>query len=156
MVMVVDSTTWKVKWHQLGPWIGQHDPDFRPNGRISIVNNNNDGTESGDILGGSTIVEVDPVKGDLSVTYGDRPGEHWYTRFQGQHQYFPETGTMLITEARAGRVFEVDANRNVVWEFINRYDDKDIADINGAVRYRDDYFTVKDWSCAAPGGGTQH
>jgi hypothetical protein len=40
LVIVVDPSTNKVKWHQTGPWLRQHDPEFRSDGRISIFNNN--------------------------------------------------------------------------------------------------------------------
>jgi hypothetical protein len=35
----------------------------------------------------------------------------------------------------------------VVWEYLNRYDADDVAEIGEARRYSADYFHVKDWSC---------
>jgi len=146
LLMVVDPRTHKVKWHQSGPWIKQHDPDFLPDGRISVFNNNNDTTDTGAVLGGSTILDVDPAGGLTSVRYGGRPTQAFYTRFRGKHQRL-DNGNILITESLAGRAFEVDSMGNVVWEFINRYDETDVAIIGGAARYPEDFFQVKDWSC---------
>ena len=146
MLMVVDPRTHKVKWHQTGPWIKQHDPDFLPNGKISVFNNNDDGTDDGSVLGGDTIVEVDSLSGLTSVRYGGQPTQEMYTRFRGKHQRL-DNGHILITESLAGRVFEVDSMGNVVWEFINRYDENAIGIVGGATRYEEDSFQVKDWSC---------
>ena len=144
MVMVVDPTATKVEWYQIGPWINQHDPDFLPNGRISVFNNNDDGSETGTILGGSSIMEVDPTTRQTTVRYG-APSHRWFTNIMGKHQHIGEN--VLIAESRAGRVIEVDKAGNVVWEFINRVDDKTVNTVTEAIRYRPGYFTVSDWSC---------
>jgi hypothetical protein len=148
LLMVVDPSSKRVKWHQTGPWIGQHDPDFQPTGRISVFNNNTDGTPAGDILGGSQIVEVDPSTGRTEVVYGDLPGEHWSSMRRGKHQYLPN-GNILVTDSESGRVFEVNRKRERVWEFVNRYDQQYVAVVRGATRYPEGYFTVTDWTCGA-------
>ena len=40
MVLVLDPDDMTIKWRRQGPWIHQHDPDFRSDGRISVFNNN--------------------------------------------------------------------------------------------------------------------
>jgi Arylsulfotransferase (ASST) len=145
LLLVFDPHTETVKWRQTGPWIAQHDPDFQPTGRISVFNNNDDGTDTGRILGGSTIMEVDPSTGRTTTRYGGTPSA-MYSYRRGDHQYL-DNGNILIDESEAGRVFEVNRNGDVVWEFINRYDDTRVGVIMGARRYRDDYFTVRDWTC---------
>lgn len=146
LVMVVDPRTHKVKWYQTGPWLKQHDPDFRPNGTISVFNNRSDGTETGSILGGSNIMEVDPRSGSTRVRYGNKPNQKLFTKFRGKHQWL-DKGHLLITEAHAGRVFEIDAQGRTVWEYVDRYDEENVAIIAGAIRYPERYFTVKDWRC---------
>ena len=146
LVMVVDPNTHKVKWHETGPWMDQHDPDFEANGKISVFSNNNDVTDSGSILGGSTVIEIDPVTRESSVLYGRRPGEQFFTKYRGQHQHLLN-GNMLISESMSGRAFEVTRDGTLVWQVINRYDETDIASMNDAIRYPEDYFTVTDWSC---------
>ena len=146
LVLVLDPETEVVKWHQTGPWLKQHDPDFLPSGKISVVNNNDDGTDEGSILGGSRILEVDPATGDTADRYGSMPGQKWYTFRRGKHQYLPN-GNVLITDSESGRVIEVNKQGEIVWEFINRFDDQYVAILSGAIRYEEDYFKVKDWSC---------
>lgn len=146
LLMVVDSATERVKWHQTGPWIAQHDPDFQPNGTISVFSNNDDRTETGAILGGSTIMEVDPATGRTSIRYGGKPGQTMFSARRGEHQFL-EQGHILITESEAGRVFELNGEGDVVWEFVNRYDDARVAVVMDATRYRENYFTVREWAC---------
>ena len=145
-IMVFSPETERVKWHQTGPWIAQHDPDFQQDGRITVFNNNNDGTLTGSALGGSTVIEVDPVTGNSKTLYGGSPGQRMYSNIRGKHQKLAN-GNLLITEAEAGRLLEVDGNGEIVWEYVNRYDDKDVAIVFGATRYPEDYFTVTDWRC---------
>jgi hypothetical protein len=145
-IMVVDPKTQRVKWHQTGPWIAQHDPDFQQDGHIIVFSNNDDGTPAGAALGGSTIIEVDPQTGKTQTLYGGSPAQRMYTGIRGKHQRLAN-GDLLITESEAGRVFEIDGAGEIVWEYINRYDDEKVAIVFGATRYPEDYFTVTDWSC---------
>jgi hypothetical protein len=146
MIMVIDPVTKKVKWHQTGPWLKQHDPDFQPTGRISVYNNNDDGTETGSILGGSQIMEINPATGETSLRYGGIPEQQWYSFRRGKHQYL-SNGNVLIADSESGRVIEVTPSGEIVWEYVNRYDDKFVAVVRGASRYSDSYFNVKDWKC---------
>lgn len=146
LLMVIDPNTERVKWHQTGPWMAQHDPDFQANGTISVFSNNDDRTETGALLGGSRIMEVDPSTGRTRVRYGGTPQQKMFSSRRGDHQYL-DHGHVLIDESESGRVFEVNQQNDIVWEFINRYDDARVGIVMGATRYRDDYFTVRDWSC---------
>jgi hypothetical protein len=145
-LMVFDPVTERAKWHQTGPWIAQHDPDFQQNGRITVFSNNNDGTLAGSSLGGSTVIEVDPVTGNAKTLYGGSPGQRMYSNIRGKHQKLAN-GNLLITESESGRLLEVDGKGEIVWEYVNRYDDKDVALIFEGTRYSEDYFTVADWQC---------
>lgn len=148
LVLVFDPDTLVVKWFQKGPFLSQHDPDFMPGGKISVFSNNDDGTATGHLLGGSTIVEVEPDTQSAAVFYGGVPGQHFFTSRAGEHQRIGAGGeNALITEARSGRVFEVSPDGEVVWEYINRYDEDSVLILNGARRYAEEYFTVSDWSC---------
>jgi hypothetical protein len=146
LVMVVDPATLKVKWHQTGPWLKQHDPDFEPNGTISVFSNNSDGTKDGSILKGSTIIDIDPVSGNSVVRYGGTPDQTLFTASRGKHQRL-ENGNELITETHAGRVIEATPRGEIVWEFINRYDEQTVAIVSDAIRFPESYFTVSDWKC---------
>jgi hypothetical protein len=48
----------------------------------------------------------------------------------------------------AGRIFEVDANGEIVWEHVTQFDDTYAGLIESAIRYDEDYFSIKDWSCS--------
>jgi hypothetical protein len=146
LLMIVDPRTHKVKWHQTGPWLKQHDPDFQPNGRIILFNNNSDGSPAGVIRGGSNILQIDPSTNEVEVIFGTGQTQHFYTEIRGQHQVL-QNGNLLITESGAGRAFEVDRAGEVVWEFVNRFDEEWVAMLAIANRYAEDYFTVRDWTC---------
>ena len=149
MIIVMDPVTRKVKWHQTGPWLKQHDPDFQAHGRISVFDNNDDGTPTGSILGGSHIMEVDPATGKTSIRYGGTPEQHWFSHRRGKHQYLAN-GNVLIADSETGRIIEVTPKGDIVWEYVNRYDDQSVAVVRGATRYPENYFTVKDWKCPVP------
>ena len=95
----------------------------------------------------SNIIELDPATGEHSVVYGNRPEQELLSIIRGKLE-LTEQGGWLITEHEAGRAIEVDRNGRVIWEYINRYDDEDVAEITEARLYAADYFEVDDWSCA--------
>ena len=146
MILVTDAKMERIKWHRVGPWIRQHDPDWGTDGRISVFDNHPDGTADGSRHGGSRIIAVDPATGATQTLYGGRKDQHFFSNQRGLHQMLGD-GAMLITEANAGRAFQVDRGGRIVWEYVNRYDAKDAAWLNGVESYPQSYFTVKDWSC---------
>ena len=146
LIMVVDPMTRKVKWYRAGPWLDQHDPDFLPNGKISVFSNNNDRTETGSKLGGSTIVDVDPANGETRVRYGGVPNQGMFTDKRGKHQNL-DNGNTLIVESDGGRIIEINWAGDIVWKFMNRYDHDNVALVVDAIRYPPDYFKVGDWAC---------
>lgn len=136
-IAVIDSVTEKIKWHQTGPFIRQHDPDFLPNGRIMVFDNRAD-TISNSRLGGSRILSLDPVTRKVETLYEGDAKREFYTRGQGKGQPLAN-GNILLTEAASGRAFEVTPEKEVVWEFINRYDEDEILVITQATRYDNHY-----------------
>ncbi len=152
LVMIVDPDTREVKWHQTGPWLRQHDPEFRPDGRISIFNNNVYGTAYVDARTDlstpftTNIMAVDPVDRDTEVIFGEAPGQEMLSVVRGQHQLLEDDG-MLITEFDAGRVLEVDADGQIVWEYVNHYDDDFVGEVTDALIYPADYFQAEWRSC---------
>ncbi len=150
LVMVVDATTRKVKWHQTGPWIRQHDPEFRPDGKISIFNNNSyltsyTATEKTrvDAPRDTNIIAIDPVSRETEIVFGSKPGQEMLSVVRGQHEIL-ENGGVLITEFDAGRVLEVDRAGNVIWEYVNEYNDEFVGEITNSKLYPSGYFEV-DW-----------
>ena len=110
----MDPNTLKVKWWRIGQVRRQHDPDWNQRGTITVLNNNMH-------RGHSSIVEIDPRTYKSRVLV-DGEKYHFYTHIQGKHQISPQ-GSVLITSPQQGRVFEVDANGKVVFEFLNVYDE---------------------------------
>lgn len=53
-----------------------------------------------------------------------------------------ENGNILIAEADGGRAFEVTRDGEVVWEFINRWSEDQVAVITEAQRLPTDYFEL--------------
>jgi hypothetical protein len=116
-VIVFDSATKKIKFIDIGRVLRQHDPDFVGDSRISIFDNNNRGLKYEESF--SRIVEIDAQSGAfLETISGDNDKHKFYTNVMGKHQWLPD-GHVLITEATAGRAFELDKDGNVVWEYRN-------------------------------------
>lgn len=155
LVLVVDPDDGKVKWSSTGPWLRQHDPEFRAGGTMVVFNNNVYKTAyetSAELTPrtferGSNIVAIDPADGSLETLYGHRAGQEMLTIIRGKVDLTPGGG-MMVTEFEAGRAFEVDAEGNLVWEYVNSYDDDTVAEITEVRAYPYDYFTVTDWNCS--------
>jgi hypothetical protein len=149
LVMVVDRTATKVKWWQVGPWLRQHDPEFKPGGTLVLFNNNIHETMPTDPATGpwrSTILEVDPATREERVLFGGTSGQELLTVIRGKVELTPRGG-LLITEFEGGRVIETDAHGKVVWEYVRHYDADTVAEITEARLYPAGYFTVPDWTC---------
>ncbi|WP_375687573.1 arylsulfotransferase family protein [Pseudooceanicola sp. LIPI14-2-Ac024] len=153
-VFVMDPDTHEVKWHQTGPWLRQHDAEFRTDGRLSMFNNNtyrnayrNERTNLKYPFT-TNIIAIDPVSGETEVLFGERPGEEMLSVIRGQHENLDGNG-LLITEFDAGRVLEVDGAGEVVWEYVNAYDDKNVGEIRNAVVLPGDYFETELGPCTS-------
>jgi hypothetical protein len=112
LVCVIDPDTYRVKWWRQGLTRRQHDPDWNTNGTITIFNNNMHKDYS-------NITEVDPVTYQYRNVVQGKDYE-FYTVMRGKHQALPNGGS-LITSPEQGRVFEVDSNGEITFEFINRF-----------------------------------
>ena len=107
-------------------WIREGLPD---EGKILIYNNGNGrpGPDFStveilvppqDSLGFYTIPEGSPIGPELPEwVYGDRPGEAFYSAYLSNAQRLPN-GNTLINAGSPGMIFEIDPDRNVVWEYI--------------------------------------
>lgn len=154
LLMVVDPDTLKVKWWKIGPWIRQHDPEFKQGGTISLFNNNCYGTVLDpehknlsplDAPRVTNIMEFDPVTNEATLVFGETPGQEMLSVVRGKHE-LTFAGGLLITEFEAGRVVETDKDGHVIWEYMNRYDEDEVAEITEARIYSRDYFNAVDWN----------
>lgn len=153
LVMVVRPSDWSLRWHSTGPWLRQHSARFMPDGRIAVFNNNSyhfvllaDDKSDPSVPDTANVLAVDPVTGRQKILYGDREGEVLESVVRGAIQPLPD-GAILVTETEGGRAFQIDRGRNIVWEYINRYDAGNVIEMTTAEAYPASYFTVADWSC---------
>jgi hypothetical protein len=137
LIVVIDQSTKKIKWSMTGPYIRQHDPDFLDNGRISVYDNRSDYAD-GKILGGGRILSIDPVTRKVDTVYEGDSQNSFFSNLRGKHQYVLN-GNILITEYDAGRIFEVAPSGEVVWSYINRYDEDEVYRVSEGMRYAAHY-----------------
>jgi hypothetical protein len=137
LLMVLDPDTGIVKWTQTGPWLRQHDPDFLPDGRILVFDNRADHA-GGRLLGGSRLLAVDPVSREVETIYEGTESNPFFTEGRGKADLLGN-GNFLLTETETGRVFEVTPDGEIVWSFINRYDEDRVVHVSGATRYPESY-----------------
>lgn len=155
LVFVFDPEMMTVKWHAADPFIYQHDPDFIGDGWIGVFDNNYDFT-NGQMLGGSRIVALQPHTDSVEVRFPKQYSDPFYTETQGRWQQLPN-GNMLLSESTAGRVIEVNASGETVWEWIHRpISESNIPRVTNAVRHDLSREEVATWPCSSvdSGGGS--
>jgi hypothetical protein len=110
----LDLETERFSWALKGPWLGQHDPDLLPNGNILLFDNFGHYGAGG----ASRILEFDPVSLEIVWRYDGTDAQPFWSNVRGAQQRLPN-GNTLITESEAGRLLEITAAGEIVWEFIN-------------------------------------
>ena len=95
----------------------------------------------------TNIIAVDPASRETEVIFGEKPGQEMLSVIRGQHEILANN-RMLITEFDAGRVLEVDAHGQIVWEYVNHYDDDFVGEIANSAIYPPDYFRAEWKTCA--------
>jgi len=120
-ILVIDPDTLKIKWWRMGVTRRQHDPDWEPDGTITIFNNNMESVEEENRADHafSSIVKINPATYEYKTVI-DGARYNFYTRARGKHQFLPN-GNVLITSTNQGRAFEVSQNGKLVFDFENRY-----------------------------------
>jgi hypothetical protein len=119
-ILVFDLETGKKKFLSTGPFVRQHDPDFIDGDTISIFDNNDSAPASSGVQ--SRILLQDAPSGDVSVAYQGSPEHPFFTDLLGKHEW-QKNGNILITDSRNGRVFEVDPDGEILWEYYNIIED---------------------------------
>ena len=147
MLAILDQTTGRVKWYHVGPWVLQHDPDITPQGNIEVFNNRRIYIDPHQKRG-SNLMSLDPATNETRVIYPRANGGKFRSSIMGAHQLLAN-GNRLITESMAGRVFEIDPQGDIVWDYIEPYDQTYGSIIESAIRYDKKFFTVSNWECKA-------
>jgi hypothetical protein len=122
-IVVFDPKTLRIKYKSVGQVLRQHDPDFVDGNTITVFDNNNmatwppDATRPDRAGQHSRIVQLS-ASGQATVLFTGSDQTPFFTDIMGSHERLPN-GNWLLMESVEGRVFEVDRNGNVVWEYIN-------------------------------------
>jgi len=149
LILVFDPDTDIVKWHAASPFINQHDPDFIGGGWIGVLNNNQDFTETGSMLGGSEVLALQPHTDSVEVRFPSAQSDSFYTSTAGEWQHL-DNGNMLLTATNAGRVVEVNPKGETVWEWINTtYGDDSVTEVFDAKRYPLTSTEISSWPCSS-------
>jgi len=109
---VIDREKKKVVW-AWGPGHldRQHMPTMLPNGHILIYDN-------GSHRKYTRIVELDPLSKKTVWQYEADPPKSFFSPTRGSNQRLPN-GNTFVAESDSGRLFEVTAEGEIVWEFLN-------------------------------------
>lgn len=143
MLFVLDGVTREIKWHQIGPFLRQHDPDFLSNGRILVFDNQIGAPRRFNPIG-SRILEIDPKTHETFVRYQASNGEDgFYSNIRAGSQALPN-GNVLISEAQGGRIFEVDRDGNMVWLYTNAMESGKAYQLGRAKRLSMDYINLEE------------
>ena len=145
MLAIIGRQSRSIEWYQVGPWVRQHDAIITPDGMIEVLNNGDTRIAVDGVIG-SSIMRLDPATGVADTVYPQPGQRRFFTRIMGAQQLLPN-GNRLITESMAGRLLEVDASGNTVWEYVKPFDSTHAAILQSAKRYPPGFFTVRDWSC---------
>ncbi len=149
LLFVFDPDTLKVKWWRAGQTRRQHDPDWQADGSITVFDNNlreNYGDNwdgylpDDDTVRYSRIWKIQPEQFSAEIIY-DGKLDNMYSGERSKHQVLPN-GNILITSAHQGRILEVTPEGNTVYEFLNRYDDKQNLILSEAKWLPGNYFDV--------------
>ncbi len=132
LIGVIDPDTRRFKWYRHGPWFKQHDPDFQPDGTITVYDNRMG-------LDHSRILRHDPQSDETEVLIEDSKETPFYSWRRGKHQIL-DNGNILVAESERGRVFEATRDGRLVWERRIAYDDARNAIITSAERIPANYF----------------
>jgi hypothetical protein len=127
-------------WWRIGAVDFQHDPDWEPDGKISVYSNNLRTKDYSD------IVAIDfQTKQHTVIHYGDQVGAK--IGVNGLHQ-LSSFGTRIITNSQQGWVYEIDESGAVIFSFINSVDqvNKKSLHMSGAWRFNQDYFYEPFWT----------
>ncbi len=118
-VIIIDRQTGKIIW-KLGapPLCGQHAPTPLPNGNLLLFDNGPHRLDHP--LPFSRVIEVELETKQLVWKYQEKRESNFFSPRISNAQRLPN-GNTLICEGDFGRLFEVTADGELVWEYVNPY-----------------------------------
>ena len=130
LVFLYRPSTGKVIWHQSGPWLNQHDPDFLSSTEVSVFGNDmvstyaNRVTEDAKYIdGGNHIYVHDFSTGETSIQFKDvmdRSGLATVT--SGSHHIFDD-GSLFVWFSNTGLSMLYDPEADDMSYFGHRHDE---------------------------------
>ncbi len=118
-VIIIDRKTGEIIW-KLGapPLCGQHAPTPLPNGNLLIFDNGPHRLDH--TMPFSRVIEVELATKQIVWKYQEKRESDFFSPRISNAQRLPN-GNTLICEGDFGRIFEVTAEGELVWEFVNPY-----------------------------------
>lgn len=112
IIAIIDPDKDAIVWcYGLGILDGQHQPTMMNNGNILIFDN-------GTYRGYSIVREINPLTEKIVWEYIDK--ENFFSPLRSGVQRL-SNGNTLICECDAGHLFEVTADRKIVWDFYSPF-----------------------------------
>lgn len=119
LVGIISRETGEFTWRMGAPELAQqHHPTVLPNGNILIFDNGAHRLDN--VLTYSRVIEVDPAASEIVWEYRDPTFMNFFSPFISGAQRLPNGNTM-ITEGNFGRLFEITAEGELVWEYISSH-----------------------------------
>ena len=115
-IVAKDSGAFRWKWGP-GQVFHQHHPTWLDNGRVMLFDN---GCHRRGAPSHSRILEVNPENNEIGWEYQGTPNISFFSYNISSAERQPN-GNTLICEGAPGRIFEVTADGEIVWEYINPY-----------------------------------
>ena len=141
-VAIIEKVSRKFIWKWGKEELGhQHDPSPLHNGNVLVFDNGWHSLQSPGPR--SRVIEVNPRTNEIEWKYETRPGWEFFSWYISGAQRLPNDNT-LICEGMTGRIFEVTAQGEIVWEYTNPFfgDDQRMGRVNTvfrAYRYNHDF-----------------
>lgn len=114
LIGVIDPDSGKFIWAATGIWHRQHQVQFSPDGNIIMFDN------QGKSKFASRILKVNPATYATQILYEGTRQHPFFSRCVGMQQELPN-GDLLITESKRGRIFEVNPQKEIVWQYASPY-----------------------------------
>ncbi|MBT3227626.1 MAG: PQQ-binding-like beta-propeller repeat protein [Candidatus Marinimicrobia bacterium] len=115
----IEKSTGKILWKWGRDQVHHmHNPNCLENGNILMFDNGMHIPDS--YVCRSRLVEVNPETNEIVWTYSSVPETEFFSTFCGGVQRLPN-GNTLACETEAGRLFEVDTDGNIVWEYMSPF-----------------------------------
>jgi len=111
VIAIVDTQEREVIWAISGIARKQHQPTLLDDGNMLLFDNYASDQRS-------SVIEFDPLTQQVVWEYPEDPAVAFFSATCGSNQRLAN-GDTLITETDRGRALEVDADGNIVWEFLN-------------------------------------